>query len=466
MKKTTESQRLLAKNREDRRLRLLRAGNRSYIPKDWGSKSQSEHLPNGRKQVSTSSTVQRARSLDMLLRCVSGRGWRAGLSSSVRVEIPETFSVIRNPIETIRAIYSVVALTKNERLKHFYIDHGNVRMIELAAESVLNRTLLDVTQDFSRRRVRVDGEGRLPNDPTLSRFLRSVGIVNSMNVSELMLTEEESKELRVFKKQSKHAERLKRLDVSDFKEAVLIKLDEYINQCLKEHGWELTAKARSDLAGYAGEILGNAEDHSGMDDWTVVGYLDKQKDTETHWCEIAIFNYGKTFAESFSELPHDSYPWKTIAPYIDAHMKKGLFGPSWKKEDLITVAALQGHVSSKNRSVEDTRGRGTVDLIGFFQQVCDGFLLKGEEQVEMAILSGATHIYFDGKYRISPSRTDSRPIIAFNDTNDLLEPPDATHVRNLGAFWFPGCIISIRFPIPTSHLQAASREQRAEDIQS
>jgi len=462
MKKPKDSQQLLAKKRERRRLDALRSGNRAYIPAGWGDDAEKGSLSR-ESAGEVGPAPQRSKSLEMLLHCTPKNYFASKISSRVRIEVPQVFSVIRNPAETVRTIYRVASLARSDRIKNFYIDHSEVKLIELAAESVLDRTLLDVTHDFNRRRRRVDGHGKIPTDPTLNRFLRAVGIVDSMNVTELMLSEEEERQIRVFKKQSKYAERLKRLDVTDFKEAVLIKLDEYINRCLNEHGWELTQKARSDLAGYAGEILGNAEDHSGFDDWTVVGYLDKNKDTDTHWCELAIFNYGATVSETFDDLPRSSYPWKTISPYIEAHAQKGLFSSNWKKDDLITVAALQGHVSSKNRSPDDTRGRGTVDLIEFFQQMCDGFSLSEGEQVEMAILSGATHIYFDGKYRIAASITDPRPIIAFNDKNDLLEPPDPAYVRNLGSFWFPGCIISIRFPIPTSHLQAASREQRKEN---
>ena len=53
---------------------------------------------------------------------------------------------------------------------------------------------------------------------------------------------------------------------------------------------------------YTGEILNNAEDHSGSDDVVITGYLDNSN--STHLCEIAIFNFGKTIAETFREMPN------------------------------------------------------------------------------------------------------------------------------------------------------------------
>jgi hypothetical protein len=67
----------------------------------------------------------------------------------------------------------------------------------------------------------------------------------------------------------------------------------------------------------------------------------------------------------------------------------------------------------------------------------------------MAILSGNTHIMFDGAYKMKNDPT-GRQVIAFNQNNDLNEPPDDKYVTHLGKANFPGVIIGIRFPMATS----------------
>jgi hypothetical protein len=64
----------------------------------------------------------------------------------------------------------------------------------------------------------------------------------------------------------------------------------------------------------------------------------------------------------------------------------------------------------------------------------------------MAILSGKTHILFDGTYQMAPDAS-GRNVIAFNAQNDLSSKPDPKYVRNLGGDGFPGTVISIRFPM-------------------
>ena len=64
----------------------------------------------------------------------------------------------------------------------------------------------------------------------------------------------------------------------------------------------------------------------------------------------------------------------------------------------------------------------------------------------MAMLSGDTHILFDGTYRMGPDST-GRDVLAFNQSNSLAEPPDSNYVRHLQGVRFPGTVVSIRFPL-------------------
>jgi hypothetical protein len=229
-----------------------------------------------------------------------------------------------------------------------------------------------------------------------------------------------------------------------YKAQVLKEFVDYIDECLVEHGFKLRPEERARLLIYAGEILDNAEEHAGMREWSIVGYVDT--DSEDHLCEIAIFNFGRSFAETFSSLSQNSYAYKEVAPYLDQHRRKGFFNTGWREEDLLTLVALQGHVSSKNTSSSTTRGQGTVDIIKFFQKVHLECVGTAGPCAEMAILSGKTHILFDGTYQMAPDAS-GRNVIAFNAQNDLSSKPDPKYVRNLGGDGFPGTVISIRFPM-------------------
>ena len=71
----------------------------------------------------------------------------------------------------------------------------------------------------------------------------------------------------------------------------------------------------------------------------------------------------------------------------------------------------------------------------------------------MSIVTGNTHIVFDGTYKLSQVTDDlklegdEQLIIAFNDENSLQSPPDPKSVRWMGKSFFPGVAISIRFPL-------------------
>ena len=114
----------------------------------------------------------------------------------------------------------------------------------------------------------------------------------------------------------------------------------------------------------------------------------------------------------------------------------------------MTVIALQGHVSSKNKSDKDTRGNGSIDLIEFFQMVYKECSLVDatRDKVKMAILSGGTYILFDGTHQLVELENGIKTV-TFNKMNSLDELPDPKYVRGLKGIHFPGTVISIRFPL-------------------
>jgi hypothetical protein len=360
------------------------------------------------------------------------------------VQIPEVFSVIESPAAAIATISQFAKSIRQRRARTIRLDHSKLKKYDLAANGLLDIVAVELRKEDSVRRRKTQWSGSFPRDPANRRFIRALGIIKHLELTHEYPPPHEAAELRVFDVRNRHYYHTQNPNRTDFKSTVVKEFSDHINGCLNDHGRQLTPEARHMLCEYSGEILDNADQHAGMVDWSIQGYLDNS--CSTPFCEIAIFNFGKTISETLEELPKSSYTWMQISPYLQMHRKRRLFRANWSERDLLTLIALQGHVSSKNTAATDTRGNGTVDLIEFFQKVYSECSPEAEVRPEMAILSGSTHIRFDGRYKLGASVNGSK-IIAFNDKNDLNEAPDDKYVTGLGAFHFPGTVISIRFPL-------------------
>ena len=314
--------------------------------------------------------------------------------------------------------------------------------VDLAAEAILDLVAKEINYEFKRRNKKLRFQGHYPNSDRLQRLLRGIGIIKSLHVKHEFLPKSQESKIEVF---DQNYSKIQRTDVGAMSDVELAAKNfvDYINRCLKRVGKELTEDAVDRLSTYTGEIIGNAEEHSGENSWYIAGYYDDHD--ESHLCEIAIFNFGRTFAETFTELPQDTFAYEAISPYISKHRANNFFNSSWNAEDLLTLVALQGDVSSKNESKEDTRGNGTVEMIEFFDKISRE-LSPNDSPPEMAIISGSSHIRFDGIYSLADDRS-GRKIIAFNPQNDLNYPPDTKYVSNLSPLRFPGTLISIKFTI-------------------
>lgn len=354
------------------------------------------------------------------------------------INLPEVFSVIHDPENFLRTLYKLNVGDLN-KIQKIILDHSKVTKLDLAAESILDFLILEFKKI---KKGRFQLQGYLPDEPLANRYVRATGIIKNLNIEDKFLDSEQEKLHRIFKMRGKNLNQSTSLNSKGWKESAIEDFVKHINQCLKDNNKRLTKKAQGELAKYTGEILNNAEDHSGYDEVVITGYLDNS--SSTHWCEIAIFNFGKTIAETFRDMPDTSYTHKEIESYIKKH--NSFFSLEWTKDNLLTVVSLQGHISSKNLHKDQDRGQGTVDLIEFFQRMHKQCVGQNKSMAEMAILSGSTYIYFDGKYSMKED-LNGRKVIAFNQNNDLHEKPDSKYVKNLKKLSFPGTIISIKFPM-------------------
>lgn len=368
---------------------------------------------------------------------------------SVAVRVGKKFSIIDEPRSTIELICSFAsALQKGKRISHIKFHHEHLEGYELAANAILDLVTVERRAELKSRgsTTPMNVSGLYPADPHVKRFIKAMGIIKHMGVKHEAPPKEESVKLRFFDARNRYYRLNPDARSADFKDVQQRKFVDFIDDCLNrcnKHG--LTDLGKQALGQYTGEILANAEDHAEFIDWSVLGYLDTSAAVPT--CEIAIFNFGTSIAETLIALDKNSLAWERLAPYVEKHMQSGYFDKKWRLEDLLTVVALQQHISSKNSEEDHSRGQGTVYFIDFFQQMHD--VCAGHETTSnatMSIVSGGTYILFDGKYRLT-EREDGNKVIAFNASNDLGQKPDSKYVRSLDGVHFPGTIISVRFPL-------------------
>lgn len=374
------------------------------------------------------------------------------------VTIPKNFSIITNPEDSLSTIYDFIMNTSSHKVKHVVFDHSNMESYDLAAESLLDIAAHEVRVKRKVENNKITVRGNFPNQnlknaETTTRFLKGIGIIKSLQVKHEYLPAAEEEKLKIFQAKSSTSNNATS-GASTHVETTVANFVQHMNTCLACVERELTPEGCGLLSDYTSELLINIKDHSGKELWRFSAYLDTT--SEENYCEISIFNLGRSISETFARIDWDGYTGQQIAPYINIHGGNGFFTNTWTANDLMTLVALQGDVSSKNQSKLDTRGQGTVHLIQFFQRMseeCSG-VPCGFNNATMAILSGSTHIYFDGKYKMERD-SSGQAIIAFNDDNDLTKKPDKKYIKKL-SYYFPGTIISIKFPLKPSFTKEAT----------
>lgn len=365
----------------------------------------------------------------------------------IKIELPKSFSIIDSPEQTIAALSELSKAAHAAHLGTVYIDFGKLDQYDLGANGLLDIIVDELSIEARRTGRSLRWRGKYPKNPAHIRFIRALGVIKRLKIVHEYPSSADAERLEIFDARCRHYVRQLRPKQSDLKSKITAEFADHINRCLGTIGKALTPQALSNLCTYVGEIIDNAEQHSGLLDWAIQGYLDTM--LPDPMCEIVIFNFGNSIAETFEALAPDSFAFKQVQKYVDLHAKGGYFKPGWRKEDLYTLIALQGHVSSKNMSETDTRGNGTVDLIELFQKVHEECAIDASAAATMVILSGSSAVLFDGIYKMKPNE-DGVKIIAFNQGNDLSQRPDAKYVRTLRGVAFPGTLISLRFPLSTA----------------
>lgn len=367
--------------------------------------------------------------------------------------VPDVFSLTKNPSAALDFYSDLVTYARTAKTPKITLDHRNVKWMGLAADSVLAVLIKEMALE-SRSRRKTYLRGFKAKNKAVQKMMDEIGCVRVMEdfrkTGERDIKIELKSGAKVFRHQNRKSLKVDALTL-DPTSATARDFADHLNSCLRGAGRKLTDAGMQRLLGYVGEILANAQEHSQLAEWTIVGYVDLDgKGTDeglTYRC--TILSFGETFFDTFDRLDRNSYTYQQVAPYLKIHGK--FFGKKWREEDLVALLALQGYVSCKQETAAGDRGQGTVDFIEFFQNVCKE-CAGLDSKPEMSVLTGRTLFKFDGTYKMELNAAENRMTIAFNERKSLLEPPDSQAVVALDK-GFPGVVISISIPITPAVLE-------------
>ncbi|MDD9211297.1 hypothetical protein [Aeromonas dhakensis] len=380
------------------------------------------------------------------------------------ITIPKHFDLYYYPENSLSFISAATKLITRGERKSYLLNYKKNKTHCLGVECLLGVALTAARKNnihFNDTTVQLNGI--YPKDEQYLEIIRDIGLVKEISKADpgrvLDVTEASKKDnpkQRIFSADSIGKENASAF-AHDTKNVTAEKFTRYINRCLKDHGLKLIMDAEKHLTSCMGELLDNAERHCGLEQrprWYLRGYVNNN--IKSPICELAVFNFGKTIDETFEDLPDDHFSLsKQVIPYVEKHINKnGMF-----KEGLITVAALQGRVSCKNNSATDSSGTGTIELLKLFQDMHDNLKKMGRDikgGIRMTLISGNTHINFDGSYQLKKKQLNNNQsdsfIYPFNDAG-LESEPDRTYLKRMKKARFPGVIINIRFPLPENATQ-------------
>lgn len=362
------------------------------------------------------------------------------------VAFPKKFSFIEAPDDALATLETLVSFVVGKRTQKIRIEQRDCELIDLCAESVASALGVEAS-----RKLGVQFSGVFPKSDDQRDIVLATGLPRQLGV-ELPAPREGFMTFAL-----SHGRKVKEVaNRSSRREVETDRLTQYINDCLQRYSFELSNESARYLSSLVGEVIGNAEDHSGRNEWWIAGYLHQGPNKEYGDCHITIFNFGKTLSQTLRSLPPNSLLRRDIEALVKVHSRRRLFGPSWTEDALWTLYALQEGVSRYNIEADRLgyRGFGTVDMIRFFQHL--GQSSGSKSQPQMCVVSGNTHILFDNKYTmqlITTATGERRRIIAFNRKNSLEDPPEKGYVNSL-ARSFPGTLISLRFYFDRAHLEA------------
>jgi len=370
---------------------------------------------------------------------------------------PANFDIFSNPELVFKTVDRLRSVLLHPKLKKLTLNHKKVRSNSLGSEAILGILASEIIND---RRDSLDEElpvyGTFPKDKIAKEIVKSIGLVCELDSDEIKdaSSSQHHSEVHLFRADNKYHQNVS--VKNDKKRKVAKDCVDYLEECMNTHKLTINIDAQNRMNACLGEVLDNVGEHCGRTKsvWYVRSYFNdvRTEDNKGQYLELMVLNLGNSISDNFVNLSEDSKVKKTAMVYVDRH------SDSLPESALLTVAALQGNMSSK-RDKEPSRGQGSVTLIETFESIYQDYCTLRDpngisnSRAKMNIISGDTVITFDGKYKSKVvDKPDGSEVfqMAFNDVRSLKKAPDRKYVYTMNDVKFPGLMINISIPLKGS----------------
>lgn len=361
---------------------------------------------------------------------------------TIEMKVPECFCFSHNPDETIGFLRELYTHLTNRNISHIKLSHLDCTYIGVCASTIMDIIIMECLRWRKKIncKIGITGEinnGRVSKTPDVDLLVKMSGIIRHLNVADF--SSQNIEQLPIIANGSS----------TDVSENVIA----YFDRSLARHGLELTKLGKNHFGMFVGEIVDNCNIHGGENAvWYTLGHYSYDNTSKLGKCKLTIFDFGNTIYES---LKYHSNP--QILKRINHYVKKNwISAKSIKNEEtLYTLFSLQQRVS---RIVDKgvIRGNGTVTFIENILNLFD--TQKPENKSCFSITSGKCSILFDGTYKLAEIEYREgykNKIIAFNDSNNLYEPPDSNYVRTI-TNGFPGTVLSMDLYIDSQYIRRSN----------
>ena len=352
------------------------------------------------------------------------------------IEIPSRFNLINNPVESLNTLKGINYAFEQSKSKEINFDYSKCYDLGLDASVICDLLVFNGKSYRKSCNKKVKLSGNMPHGYVAGEIFCNSGLL---------------RHLKLFNLEDKLVERLDPFELEKDVNTATNKTITYYNKCLQRYNIELNSKGVDYMNSLVGEIIGNANEHSGKNgEWYVSGHFSQASGNLQYGRGSLVFiSIGNTIYENLKHNTKSDLTLKKLETHLKYH--KPLFDFAWNEEGSLTVLGLQYKISSVTDEEHPDRGTGTIQFIDSFSKL--GSKIEGDIP-KMAILSGSTHILFDGTYNLKEKNIDNTSVktIAFNKDNDIKKKPDSKYVKILNNR-FPGVIISTNFYVDSRYLK-------------
>jgi hypothetical protein len=374
------------------------------------------------------------------------------------IKVLKNFDLSTDPEVVIGFLDNLKKDLYQQQVLDLYIDHHETEIINLDASYLFDRIIKEYSKYWLKLHVKIKISGRISKNVEVNNFLLSFGLLHELNITRSQLSpdlidKDYSNKYITFKKFGNSNKRYLAGNAST-------ELVDYFDNCFSENKLQIKKEAKGNLVDCFGEIIKNAEEHSGEKptDWIVLGCYSKS----THSCSFSIINYGNSFYQSLAKNESTAKEvLKEVSDVIYNHnniVEKLMINKNLYEQAIWMYMGIQDGISSRRSESgkASTRGQGIMDVVQFIEQIRN----RENHETHLSIISGNTFLSIDYEYPLVERRIgknqEIRRFLYLNKDNSFSSPPDLKKLKLIKNN-FPGVIFSGNFVIDKDYLLSQIR---------